>query len=77
LALKKSSQSVASFEKLTLLSLPSKVRGHGKISEIDCDAAFCNDRHLRRDVGGSYGDPRRNKVRQAVSEGTAIGAITN
>jgi hypothetical protein len=56
---------------------PIKGKRPWQISEINLDAAFCNDQHLRRDVGGSDGDPRHNKVRQAVSEGTAIGAITN
>jgi hypothetical protein len=41
---------------------PSKVRCHGKISEIDRDAAICDDRYLRCDLGSRYGDPR-HKVR--------------
>ena len=35
--------------------------GYGKISEIECDAAFYGDchRHRHRDVGDGRGDPRK------------------
>jgi hypothetical protein len=37
---------------------------NGKISEIDCDAAFYDDRHRRRrrNVGDSRGSPRPRPV---------------
>jgi hypothetical protein len=43
--------------------------GYGKISEIDCDAAFYGDchRHRHRDVGDGRGDPRKMTPSSAAS----------
>jgi hypothetical protein len=50
------------FRRLCRVS-PSKVRCHGKISEINRDAAICDDRYLCSDLGSRHGDPR-HKVRR-------------
>jgi hypothetical protein len=52
------------------------VRCHGKISEIDRDAAICDDRYLRSDLGSRYGDPR-HKVRRCPSTEAGCSFLKN